>query len=313
MASVRTLWQQTFATGYYASAQPLGSQFRPSELAGYFNDLRPRAAWPGARDASGLPAPAPDDPGSGAPVTAMLQFGLGHWDLWLEAGRPDDHPSLRAVLAVADRVTGLQDARGRWVALPRGAPSYPGCGLYSALTQGEGVSLLARAWSARGSEAHRDAMRRAADALVLPVEAGGVARSTPEGLVLEEVVLPARTAILNGWIFALYGLHDLRLADPGHPASARVEEAVGSLARALPGFDRGYWSNYDLAGAIAKPNYHLLHIAQLRALERTFPRHAAAFAAMRARFEAYARRPDRRVRAVATKAWQVARRRRAKP
>ena len=312
MPGLRTLWQQTFATGYYASAQPVGSQFRAGELAGYFNDLRSRAAWAGPLDAEGLPAPPPDDPGAGAPVTLLLQFGLGHWDLWLEAGRPAGHRSLAAVLAVADRLAALQDPRGRWLALPRGSPSYPGCGPYSALTQGEGVSLLARAWSAGQVPAHREAMRRAAEALVLPVEAGGVARRTPDGLVLEEVVLPQRTAILNGWIFALYGLHDLRLAEPGHPAACLLDDSVEALARALPGYDRGYWSNYDLAGAIAKPNYHLLHISQLRALERTFPSLAPSFGAMRLRFEAYARRPANRVRAIATKAMQVARRRRSR-
>lgn len=311
--TLRKLWEQTFAKGYYASPQPIGAHFRPDRLDGYFNDLRPRAAWPGAVDAQGLPLPAPDDAGSGAPVTALTQFGLGHWDLWLEAGRPTGHPSVRIVLAVADRLASLQDEQGRWVALPRGSPSYPSCGLYSALTQGEAISLLVRAHSVAGQPHHAHAMRRAADFLVRPVDAGGVARPFGTGLLLEEVVLDRPVGILNGWIFALYGLHDLRFVDPGHPAVRFLAPSIASLVEALGRFDRGYWSNYDMVGAIAKPNYHLLHIEQLRALEMSYPVHAATIATLRRRFEAQSKRPDYRVRAIATKAVQVARRRAKRP
>ncbi|MFA5944459.1 MAG: D-glucuronyl C5-epimerase family protein [Candidatus Thermoplasmatota archaeon] len=306
----RALWEQAFARGYYATPQPMGSQFRPGELAGYFNDLRLRAAWPGPVDELGLPAPSPDDPAASAPVTALAQFGLGHWDLWLEAGRPEDHPSLAKVLAVADRICDRMDDQGRWVALPNGSPSYPGCGPYSALTQGEGISLLARAHSAGGGARHYQSMRKAAQFLVTPVEDGGVCRRSPDGFVLEEVVTEREVGILNGWIFALFGLYDLGLADPGHPGGRALEPSLAALATNLSRYDRGYWSNYDLVGAIAKPNYHLLHISQFTALEQTFPAHAVAFGGVRRAFQSYQQHRLNRFRAVAVKAFQVGMRRR---
>ena len=79
--------------------------------------------------------------------------------------------------------------------------------------------------------------------------------------------------------------HALLTGDPAVMATA--ERLSVDLARALPRFDTGYWSLYDLAGNVASPFYHDLHIAQLEALALAFPAQGNAFQAVRARFLAH--------------------------
>ena len=109
-----------------------------------------------------------------------------------------------------------------------------------------------------------------------------------DGVVsLEEYPGEAMRGVLNGWMFALMGVRDHALLTGDPAVMAAAERLAGDLARALPRFDTGYWSLYDLAGDVASPFYHDLHLAQLEALARAFPAQAAAFDAVRARFEAH--------------------------
>lgn len=93
--------------------------------------------------------------------------------------------------------------------------------------------------------------------------------------------------VLNGWMFALMGVRDYALLTGDATVMSTAERLAADLARALPRFDTGYWSLYDLAGDVASPFYHDLHVAQLEALALAFPAQADAFRAVRARFVAH--------------------------
>ena len=131
---------------------------------------------------------------------------------------------------------------------------------------------------------------------------------TEHGLVLEEYPTQPLMTVLNGWIFALYGLYDFLLMEDEPRFQMALDDTVRALAEHLPSYDLGYWSryteDYEGGGMIASPFYHALHSAQLQALEQTFPDHAAAFGAARAQFERYAASPANRARAVTVKVWQ---------
>jgi len=53
--------------------------------------------------------------------------------------------------------------------------------------------------------------------------------------------------------------------------SRSLASTVEAFVDFLPAFDAGWWSRYDKEGHLASPFYQRLHIAQLTALDMTFP------------------------------------------
>jgi heparosan-N-sulfate-glucuronate 5-epimerase len=294
-------WSRMIAgRSYWHLPQGLGRSYRPGQLVGYFNDLTLKASFPGIVCERGLPL---NRVGGGPLVhvpTTVVQFALGHYDCYL-ATHDDDH--LRLALAGAQWAVETQDNNGGW-------PIWPILGLacpspYSAMTQGETISLLVRAFAATSDRRFLSAARSGLGPLISPIEAGGTSRPSASGLVLEEVPAIPPVTILNGWIFALFGLEDLRIADPDdqHVADS-LADSLRALVAMLPGYDTGWWSSYDLSGTIASPFYHRLHIAQLRAMELAFPQLAGDIATTRGHFERELVSVRGRSRAIIVKGWQ---------
>lgn len=287
--------------GYWHAPQGLGCQFVPGKLAGYYNDLTGKTRWNGATDDNGLILNQRADGTVVRYPTAIFQQALGHWDLWLASGRTS--PAHRDVfLAGARWALEHQDQAGGWSVW-----SLLGThdrSEYSSMTQGEGASLLVRAFEVSRDERFLDAARRALALMLLPVDRGGVAREVPGGLVLEEVANRRENAVLNGWVFSLFGLYDYLLVRRDDEAAAALDRTLSALCLWLPRYYGSYWSLYDTQGALASPFYHHLHIAQLSALEMAFPERAPQFAHARQRFERQAASRLWTLRAVFAKAAQ---------
>lgn len=295
---------------YWHARQGLGRQFIPGQLLGYYNDLTAKANWTGPVDGNALPLNQDNNGNSVYFPTTLLQKALGHWDRWLES-RQADTDERTAFLKLAEWSLESQDANGGWPVWPVLGLSY--ASPYSAMTQGEAVSVLVRAASLSQDEKYAEAARRAMELMLTPVEQGGVCRPTAEGLVLEEVPLIPHNTVLNGWIFALYGLYDYLLLakawqEASEPAEWALRDSLRALAANLPLFDADFWSYYDTSGNLASPFYHQLHIAQLRALEMTFPEHAEAIGGCGRLFEQQANSRLNRARAITLKAYQKLRR-----
>ncbi len=262
--------------------QGVGRHFVPGRLSGYFSDLTGKIEWPDRFDAAGLPLDqAPGGRYVYHPIM-LAQKALGHWDAWLGSGRRDTRHR-ESFLQIARWAVGAQDESGGWEVwtLLGRAGALP----YSAMAQGEIMSLLVRAFSETGEEAYLEGARRALVPMLMPLDEGGTSWLAPEGLVLEEVPYKDPKTILNGWVFALYGLHDLAMVDDSEPARDALESTLHALTARLHMFDAGFWSFYDTSGAMASPFYHRLHIAQLEALELSYPERAERFRKLREVFE----------------------------
>ena len=73
--------------------------------------------------------------------------------------------------------------------------------------------------------------------------------------------------VLNGWIFAWFGLYDYTIATKDCGAyKAATEQSERTVAQTLPMFTYSHWSRYDIKDKIASPFYHRLHIAQMQAM-----------------------------------------------
>jgi hypothetical protein len=290
-----------FGQSYWHVPQGPGTQFVPGELRGYFNDLTAKTEWKGPVDPRGLPLVKPQNGSTVVFPITVFQKALGHWDRWL-AGAHTENGHREAFLTAARWALAGQDDRGGWIA-------WPVLGMrlaspYSAMAQGQGISLLARAYAATNDPACLRAAERALPLLLTPVAEGGTAHQAPEGLVLEEYPRAEPDSVLNGWVFALFGLYDLGLVRTSPTQAEALASTLGALTRRLPAYDAGFWSYYDARGALASPFYHRLHVSQLSVLEEAFPAQAATFTAARAAFERQARSAACRTRALAQKAWQ---------
>ena len=195
-------------------------------------------------------------------------------------------PHLRMFLRSADWFVRHQDERGGW-AVPverrladgrlRLAP-----GWYSAMAQGQAMSVLTRAYVMTGDQKYLDVARRATALFDVPSANGGVLALLFNLPWYEEYPTVPATFVLNGFIYALVGLYDLSFAVAEGRAKRREDRTaerlyaagVESLHRLLPIYDTGTGSLYDLRHMTlsdggrqpphrARSDYHVTHIIQL--------------------------------------------------
>jgi heparosan-N-sulfate-glucuronate 5-epimerase len=185
----------------------------------------------------------------------------------------------------ADWFVKAQDPRGGWGVpvqrrMSNGALKLEP-GWYSAMAQGQALSVLARAYHASDSESKRSRYSEAASAALdlfnVPSSSGGVrAEFMGKHPWYEEYPTTPSSFVLNGFMYALMGLYDAAeiLPQPAASRAARLyADGMKSLKALLPLFDTGSGSVYDLrhltlAGSGVPPNlarwdYHTTHINQL--------------------------------------------------
>lgn len=232
----------------------------------YHIDLRDKVTKSGATPAAAAAALAAltSDRARANPVS-ILQVGLGALQL-------RDRGFVPLVADVVAWVEGAIDDRGLLAyrfpmphTFPLDAP------WFSALAQGEAVSLLLRAATVLERPELVLLAERAASSLLEP--AAGLIATTPEGPVLQEYPTRPPAHVLNGWLIALWGLHDLACAPDADPDLARrAGDAFAAGAAAVAERIDRYrtpvgWSLYDLyphpLPNVASPFYHRLHVAQL--------------------------------------------------
>ena len=202
----------------------------------------------------------------------IAQFGLHSHARFLETR---DRSALRDFMAqahwLAARQRSCKGVAGCYVyEFPN--PRYGvGAGWLSAMAQGEAISLLLRAAAIERAEAFVEAAMRAAQPFRANVQHGGVVYRSKRGDVfLEEIAAVPASHILNGHIFALWGLIELQSLQPQAWLGELIGAATATLRSRLTLYDAGYWSHYSLLGTpagfrhVAVLKYHAFHIAQLR-------------------------------------------------
>lgn len=205
---------------------------------------------------------------------SVLQLGIGAWQRSIDDHDPDRSGWSRVARLVAEWAAIDMDGHGRFIHHQPMPHTYAiPAGWHSAMAQGLGVSLLVR------HVMHDDAERAARSLLEAQF---GLVSQTPDGPVLEEYPAEPRPHVLNGWMWALFGLYDLAHAagdvdeDRRAAAAEAFEAGIASLAAQLPEYETGRgWSTYDRyphpIANVASPFYHRLHVEMLRATARIAP------------------------------------------
>jgi heparosan-N-sulfate-glucuronate 5-epimerase len=259
---------------------PVGTQVTAGELRGYYIDFTSKVTEP-----SWPPAWLP--PRDRQIHCETIQWALGCLVRHLAT---EDERWLSAALAAAEYLAEIQSESGAWEHLAPMPHTYhlPAPWL-SALAQGEGASLFARLHHLTGEQAHADRARLALRSMALPVERGGLLAVLADGTLPEEYPTTPPSFVLNGAIFALWGLYDVGLGLRDDAAMKDFRQGTETLAANIERWDLGYWSRYDLYPHpivnVASAAYHQLHITQLKAMSLIAP--DARLDRVRERFERY--------------------------
>lgn len=238
--------------------QDIGKCFAVDSVKGYYNNLTEKVTkMPQLLDSNELPMLNTANGDVEMPV-AIFQYGLGAYDLYLQTG---EEKYLKKFNQSVKWALDHQDEQGRWNTFFYVYPDHP----YGAMAQGEGASLLLRAYSHEGNIEYLKAAQKAIDFMLLPVNKGGTTIYDNNGVVFTEYThLPI---VMNGWIFAWWGLFDyVLMSHDTDTYKDKMDKSVSTLISYLPRFNSFYWSKYNAADIMASPFYHNLHIAQMQAM-----------------------------------------------
>jgi heparosan-N-sulfate-glucuronate 5-epimerase len=207
------------------------------------------------------------------PLT-VSRWGLAEYSRYLTDAQPEQRA---AFLTAADWLAATQRSDGAWeYTFPwsngLAALEVP---WISSIQQGMAISLLARAFGYTGDSSYLDAAVAAMGPFLESVEDGGLVDAVHGvGPTLEEYPAPgASSHVLNGWAFALVGLHELH-AVTGNPLAREIFRASEqALRELLPLYVielHGLaWSTYDLKHEVggvrhdASGGYMRIHVYQL--------------------------------------------------
>jgi heparosan-N-sulfate-glucuronate 5-epimerase len=147
-------------------------------------------------------------------------------------------------------------------------------GRVSAMDQGEGASVLIRAFLTTGDTTYLEMARKAIMPIFYDLSVGGV--SVIKG---EHYIFPQEyphedppTHVLNGAISAYLGIHDYYRVTNNLDVKTIDDKIVQTFRDTLEQYNTGYWSLYcqcpasPAPGVLASAHYHLTHVQQLRIL-----------------------------------------------
>lgn len=201
--------------------------------------------------------------------TYIAQYGLARWNAYLKNGENKHKEAFMtsALWFMAHELRLSSETSGWPISSPLQEYYAPELWL-SALTQGNVISVLVRAYQLTGKDAFLEVARRAVRTFELDILDGGV--NSPlldNGIYFEEVAVYPAAHILSGHIFALFGLYDYRTITKDYSIETIVENSINTLHALLDAFDTGYWTRHDLLHKrLASWFYHSLHVTLLEAL-----------------------------------------------
>jgi heparosan-N-sulfate-glucuronate 5-epimerase len=262
-----TFWHEVPAVNEEAFSGDLGQ---------YYMTFEQKAHYPGPFDANGIPQlDYHGELGRQHNPIAVAQYALGNYNLYKRVGDASHYDRFLANSEwLADNLTVSPEGTYLW---PHNfdfeyfrtlkAPWFSG------LAQGQGLSVLTRAYAETEESRYLTLAEEAFDSLTLFRDQGGVLERDSRGyLWIEEYLVDPPTHILNGFIWALWGIHDYYLLTGDSKSKTHFETFTKTILDHLDRYDTGFWSYYELTPqrikSIASRFYHHLHIVQLDVMFR---------------------------------------------
>lgn len=245
--------------------QSVGKKYSKLKLEGYYNDLTGKVTGATILDNNGIPINKTANGRTAYFPITIFQYALGAYDMYI---LEKDEIYKEKFFNIVNWTLKEQNNDGSWNCFDKLGDRLHTP--FSAMCQGEAASVLARAYKETKDEKYYNAAIKAINFMLKSVNDGGTTSYDNGYLVLQEYVCDNSSSVLNGWIFAIFGLFDITKICDDEKYSSSLKMTLNSLSSLLKKYDRGYWSNYDLQGTIASPAYHDLHIQQLDLLYSLF-------------------------------------------
>lgn len=278
-----------------AIKQGAGKCYAKESIRGYYNDLTGKVSPSTLLDKNGTPVNIVSSGERVYSLVTIMQYALGCYDLYL---LENNEAYLEQFLKLVNYILEHQGKNGKWDARASIGSSK---GNSSCMVQGQGCSILLRAYKMTNDFRYFQAAQKAISFMLLPCNQGGTTVYRGDSISFEKY--PPQdgviSSVLNGWIFAMFGLYDYVLCTDSSEYRDILERSCRTLESKLLQYDRRFWSNYDLTGTIASPAYHSAHVSLLSVMaELVGSRTMQSYAK---RFESYEKSPLNYMRAVVIK------------
>ena len=277
----RRIFKSYFGRGhsqlsFWHEVPEVNDNFTPDRLGEYYQTFTSKADYEAHLDPAGVPQLDYHGVlGLQYNPIAIAQYGLGNYNLFVRTGDADRRTKFLVIADwLADNLEENDYGFKVWMHHfdweYRDTLEAP---WYSGLAQGQGISVLVRAHAETGDARYLQAATEAFECFHHLTEDGGVIHEDPDGtLWIEEYIVFPPTHILNGLMWATYGVWDYYLATGDERAKRIFDRSMDTLENNLARFDTGYWSLYEQSGTrlkmMASPFYHSLHIVELEILFR---------------------------------------------
>ena len=266
----RDFWPVLTGRDYFHQPQRLGGYFQDRRC--YYNDFTGKTVWKG-KYLEGVPAlyiPAWEKHIT-FPIM-VLQYGLGSVDKFFIEGDKSYLDNIANVTLWLLRNLNSEDyLDNHFPVLDTG---YQYFSSNSAMAQGQALSFLIRVkehglFNEQLAEELNIRITSIFSNMIRPLEKQGTALKKDSDVYFCEVCRTDDYVVLNGWIYAIFGLLDYYLCYKDSLAREHLEATLMTLKRELPAYmlPTG-WSYYDNKGRVCSPFYQALHIYLFEALHR---------------------------------------------
>jgi hypothetical protein len=250
------------------------SGITPDKIGPYYMPFADKADYEGPKDEKGvILLDYLSGIGKQYNPLAIAQYGLAHYNLYLKTKELKNFETAKTQADwLADNLEKNDFGLMVWKHhFPWRYKQNLEPGWFSSHAQGTGISLLLRVYNETREEKYLKSAKLAFIPLNAEIKNGGVKHIDGKGGVwLEEYPVNPPTSILNGFIWALWGVYDYQLFFKDGESKKLWEDCIKTIKENLPRFDAGFWSLYDLSSQkmkmLASPFYHSLHIVQLEVM-----------------------------------------------
>lgn len=245
------------------------------ELDQYYMRFIYKANYNGESDSNGVPKlNYRGDIGLQYNPIAIAQWGLGNYNLWSE--KKEDKYYNKFIASANWLVENAKPNKKNiyvwnhyfnWTYKETLISPW-----YSGLAQGQGLSVLCRAYKTTKDNKYLECIKKVVQSIQADISDGGVTAKDIEGNIwIEEYIMKGNpTHILNGFIWALWGIYDYWLLTKNNDTKILFDKYIKTIKSNLHKYDIGYWSLYELSdnkiAMQASQFYHKLHIVQLKIL-----------------------------------------------
>tara|TARA_B110000196_G_scaffold210303_1_gene180309 strand:+ start:237 stop:1211 length:975 start_codon:yes stop_codon:yes gene_type:complete len=276
-------WNRIFSTYFFQKKSNLSfwhgkptinSNSSFSHIDQYYMLFDYKADYKGEYDANGIPMlNYHGDIGLQYNPIAIAQWGLGNYNIWKNNKSRERYDNF--MLVANWLVENLEENKfGIFVWNHKFNWPYKeklNNPWYSGLAQGQGLSVLVRAFKETKDEKYINSARKVYASFLKETNYGGVTSTdTNNNIWIEEYIISEPTHILNGFIWALWGIYDYWLLTNDNSVKKLFDKYIITIIQNINNYDIGYWSLYELSGLKIKMRtsifYHRLHIVQLKIL-----------------------------------------------